>query len=765
MTQPLAAPSALHPGPSSRAPQGPAWLGDLFGGLAAMLVALPSAIAFGLIVFAPVAADQPAAVGAGALAGLLGVVAVGLVAPIFGGTPRLVSGPCAPAAAVLAAYTAALVTVPEGHAAPALPQILLLVSLAALLAGGLQFLYGSLGGGRLIKYVPYQVVAGYLSGVGIYIFLGQVPKALGLPKTADLGSGQAEVTLRNGLLHPSVWSAPALLVAAATVLLMVFAPKVTKVLPAAIIALLGGVGVYLLVGALGSPALLSLDHNPLVIGTVHAAPADVWSGFIVRFQAFRGLQARDWATVLTPALMLSVLLSIDTLKTCVVLDSMTRTRHDSNRELLGQGLGNVAAGICGGIPGAGQMGATLVNLNSGGRTRFSSILEGVFSLLGLLVLGGLIAWVPKAALAGILLVVGVRMVDPHVFKLLKQKSTIVDFAVVAVVAIVANVVDLIAGAGVGVALAIVLFLRDQIRGNVVRRRLFGDQISSKKRRLPAEAEALARDGKKTVVFELQGMLFFGTADQLYSEVVPHLAGVRHVIFDMRRVQGVDFSAVHTLELLASLTRDAGADLSFADLPASLPTGQEVKTYFGDAGLEMQHIRVFAELDDALEWAEEMLLEDAGLRHEGEKPLDLGEVALFSDLPEAAVAALRACATEQSAEAGHTIFCKGARGDEIFLVRRGTVRIVLPLGNGKGFHIASIGRGDFFGDIAFLDRGIRTADAVAQDQTDVYLLSRGEFDRVAAQEPRLSGLVFERLSRAQAERLRRTDHELQILRET
>jgi len=724
----------------------------VFGGLAAMLVAIPSAIAFGLIIVTPLAEKFPEAIPAGALLGILGTAVVGLIAPTFGGTPRLISAPCAPAAAVLAAFTAHVV-----ESARDLNSVLLLIAMAAMVAGALQFAFGALGGGRLIKFVPYQVVAGYLSGVGIYIFLGQLPKALGVPK------------LGPALLHPETWKWPSIAVAGVTVILMVTAPKITKALPAAIIALLGGIATYFVVGWLAKPELLTLalpdgKSNPLVVGVVQASPVDVWNAFVGRLGGVTALDMAVLREAATPAIMLAVLLSIDTLKTCVVLDAVTRTRHDSNRELRGQGLGTLAAGLLGGMPGAGTMGATLVNLNSGGKTRLSSTLEGVFALAALLVLGPAIAWVPKAALAGILLVVAVRMVDLNTLRLLRQKSTVVDFVVVLAVIVVAIGVDLVAGAGVGVALAILLFLRDQIRGNVVRRRLFGDRVFSKKRRPPSEAAVLEREGKRTVVFELQGSLFFGTTDQLYTEVEPHLAGAKVVILDMRRVTGVDFTAAHTLELLEARIHEAGGTLAFADLPANLPTG-DVKSYFAHVGLPMEHLKVFAETDDALEWAEDALLEEAGLGRHGGKPLELGEIELFQGLPDTALSELRGCARERRVEAGGKVFSQGDAGDELFVVRRGTVRIVLGLQSGKSFHLASIGEGDFFGDIAFLDRGIRTADALAEEVADVFVLSRAEFDKVAAEHPRLPGLVFERLSRAQAARLRITDRELQVLRET
>ncbi|MEK6605679.1 MAG: SulP family inorganic anion transporter, partial [Nitrospirota bacterium] len=473
----------------SAAPGGAHRAGEIWGGFAAMLVALPSAIAFGLLIYSPLG---PAYAAVGAMAGILGTIAIGIVASIFGGTPRLISAPCAPAAAVMSTLVLELLThtTAEGGLQP--DHILLLLTLVAVLAGGLQFLFGAIGGGRLIKYIPYPVVAGYLSGVGVLIFLSQVPKLFGLPKGTVLWAG---------LTSPESWKIPSLVVGIATMVVMVLASKITRAVPAPILGLLGGIITYFGLGAT-YPEMLTLSGNSLVIGPISGAGGNIVSAFVERWTAISGLTLADLHLILIPALTLAVLLSIDTLKTCVVIDALTRSRSNSNRELIGQGLGNLASAFTGGMPGAGQMGATLVNINSGGKTRLSSILEGVFALGAFALFGGLVAWVPIAGLAGILIVVAYRMVDPNIFHLLRQKSTIFDFIVVAAVVVTAVAYNLIAAAGVGLGLAILLFLREQIRGSVVRRKSYGNHTFSKKRRLPEETAVLEQKGDQTTICEL-----------------------------------------------------------------------------------------------------------------------------------------------------------------------------------------------------------------------------------------------------------------------
>ena len=460
--------------------QTPSWVGDLWGGLAAMLVALPSSIAFGVLVYT---ALGPEYAGQGALAGILGAAALGLVAPLCGRTGGLITAPCAPAAAVLSALVVELVAGRAGNGLePA--SIFTILALTALLSAGLQILYGAIGGGRLIKFIPYPVVSGYLSGVGVLIALGQLPKLFGLPK------GTA---LIQGLISPEIWKWQGLAVGLVTMTVMVTAPRLTRKVPAVILGLLGGMLAYFVL-AWFSSGLLELQGNTLVIGPIHAS-GSFYAAVAGRATSLFAVDLASIRLILIPALTLSVLLSIDTLKTCVVLDALTRSRHNSDRELIGQGIGNMAAFLVGGMPGAGTMGPTLVNVTSGGRTPRSGVVEGIFVVMAFLLLGRLIAWVPIGALAGILLVIAWRMFDRSMFRLLRYPAGRLDFAVIAGVIFVAVTVDLIAASGVGVALAILLFIRDQIRGSVIRRKRYLNQMSSKTLRL-GEERALLKPARR-----------------------------------------------------------------------------------------------------------------------------------------------------------------------------------------------------------------------------------------------------------------------------
>jgi len=720
--------------------------GDFWGGFAAMLVALPSAIAFGVTIYASLGGSYAAY---GALAGILGATALGLVASAMGGTNRLITAPCAPAAAVLAAF--AIERIQNGMEDPAVVVLLAALGLAA---GVLQVLFGSIGLGRLIKYMPFPVVSGYLSGVGLYIISGQVPKFLGAPTGTHLG---------HALAYPALWDWQGIAVGAVTIFAMLFAPRVTRRVPAAILALLAGVLCYF--GLAFFDATLLDPRNPLVIGPLGSAGG---GGFV---DALRGrwagvgqLGIDDFALLLMPALTLAVLLSIDTLKTCVVLDALTHSRHDSNRELIGQGLGNIASAVVGGMPGAGTMGATLVNMSSGAQTRYSGFIEGVLSLAAFLLLGSLISWVPVAALAAILIVVGVRMIDRHSFAYLKQRSTILDFGVIAAVVITALTVSLIAASGVGIVLAVMLFIREQIGGSIVRRKVLGNQTFSKRIRTHEEMEILTAHGDRAAIIELQGSLFFGTADQLYLSLEPELKVRDFLILDMRRIQTVDVTAAHLLEQVKDMLAERKGFLIFSAIPPALPSGRDMQQYFDQIGLIRQDspVRVFPELDDALEWVEDRIIHEAALQRDEETALELHEVELFAGRKEQTLAELEQCMEKRSVAAGASIFSRGDAGDELFLIRRGAVRIVLPISDRQSHHLGTFGRGAFFGEMAFLDGETRSANALAFADTELYVLSRRAFDKFAEDHKKLGLKLMEGIASVLAKRLRYTNAELRVL---
>lgn len=723
-------------------------MGNIWGGLAAMLVVLPSSVAFGILIFTGLG---PEFAGRGAMAGLLGATALGIVAPFIGRTAALISAPCAPAAAVLSALVAELVARKSDGALNA-GTILSVMALAAFLAALLQFLYGAIGGGRLIKFIPFQVVTGYLSSVGCIIALGQLPKLFGLPKG---------VNLFHGLISPELWKWQGLVVGVVTIAMTVLGPRITKKVPAAIFGLLGGILCYFVLGWF-FPQLMQLRGNSLVIGEIRADGGFI-NALTGQVSSLFHINIVTLKMIIVPALTLSVLLSIDTLKTCVGLDALTRTRHNSDRELMGQGIGNLMSFFVGGMPGAGTMGPTLINLNSGGTSWHSGVFAGVFVLLAMLFLGQMIAWVPIGALAGVLLVIAWRMFDKNIFRLLAEPAGRLDFVVIGGVITTALTVDLIAASGVGIAMAILLFIRDQVKGTVIRRKFHFNQISSKTRRPENEREVLNRCGNQGVFCELQGNLFFGTTDQLYTQLESDFKTARFILLDLRRVQSIDYTAVHLVELIHHQLAERKGQLLFSGMPSAARGQRDFEHYFVQMGLVSKDhgVRICETMDEGLEWIENQILLANGVTNEHqERLLELKDFRLFRQFDDKIIESLSTCVKEMSLkQAGKRVFSQGEKGDEMFLIRKGSVRVLLPLGGGKHHHLATIGQGGFFGELAFLDRDMRSADVESREPTELYVLSRARFDERSRADASMGAQVFARLALAIARRLRATDAEL------
>jgi SulP family sulfate permease len=723
--------------------------GDFWGGLAAMLVALPAAVAFGVTVYVAIGPQYAAF---GALTGILGATALGLIAPTFGGTDRLISAPCAPAAAVLSAFAIELVQ--QGVAAE---TIVLLMTVLGILTGLIQMLIGFLGVGKLIRYIPYPVVSGYLSGVGLIIVGSQIPKFAGAPA----GSGWFDV-----LVSPLLWDWRGLAIGGATVVAMLLAAKVTKAIPATIVGILAGLLTYLGLAS-NDASMLQLAGNPLVVGPLGASAEGYFGLLTNRWFQIGDLRLSQVAALLGSALTLAALLSIDTLKTCVVLDQMTRTRHEPNRELAAQGLGNIVASTIGGMPGAGTMGASLVNLSSGAKTRISGILEGAFALVAALMLGAFVAWIPVATLSGVLIVVGIRMIDTDPLRYLESRSTVLDFLVVLAVVAVALSVGLIAASATGVVLAIILFLREQVGGNVIRRRSLVSQRSSTWYRPEAEMRLLEQKGASGIIFELQGSLFFGTTHHFYVTLEPELRTRDFIILDLQRVQSVDLTAAHTLILIRDMLAERNAVLLLSNVRESLPNGRNLREFLELSGLTGNDspVLIMPTLESAIEWVEDRLLGAIDKPQAASVPLELHEMELFQGRKDDTMVDLEASMERRSWKAGEAIYRRGDPGDELYLIRSGEVRLLVSSGGSTQLHhIATFGRGDFFGGLAFLDHRPRGNEAVAHQDTEMFVLTRDKFNQLAEAHRLTAFIMMSALARTLAIRLRHTDDELTLLQE-
>jgi SulP family sulfate permease len=537
--------------------------GDFYGGLTAAVVALPLALAMGV------------ASGAGPIAGLYGAIFVGLFAALFGGTPAQVSGPTGPMTVVMAAvfthYTSLFPGDPAHGAALAFTVVML---------GGLfQILFGVLKLGRFIELVPHPVISGFMSGIGVIIILLQIGPLLGYPGVSK--------PLAAALAVPGFLSHPqdnAIVLGLVTLLIVYLVPRFTpalnRMLPAPLLALVVGTLVFLVLMPEGATPVLG--EIPKGLPSPHA-PVFVLSLL---------------PDMMKSALMLAVLGTIDSLLTSLVADNITRTYHNPDRELIGQGIGNTVSGIFGGLAGAGATMRTVVNVKAGGRTPISGVLHAVVLLAVVLGAGGLAENIPNAVLAGILVKVGTDIIDWDFLRRLRtapKAGVIIMFSVF----LLTVLVDLITAVALGMVMASLLFMK----------RMTDLQLASitaitepaEESPLSEEESALLRStGGRVLLFHLAGPMSFGAA----KGVARRLANFDQydvLILDLSDVPQIDFTSSRALEDMIVGAKSHNRQVCVVGLRANV-------RYFLTAQGVLKHIaedrlfpRRLAALQTAVEW--------------------------------------------------------------------------------------------------------------------------------------------------------------------
>ena len=491
--------------------------GDLFGGLAAGVVALPLALAFGV------------ASGLGPAAGLYGAIALGIIAALLGGTPVQISGPTGPMTLVVTSLVAAH-TLPSG--AVDLRSLVGVLVLTGLVQVGL----GMARLGAYIRYVPYPVISGFMTGIGVIIILQQLFPLLGVvPPASDPLSIVRQLYLIGGNVR---W--PAVVLSVATVAMVYVFPRLTKVVPASLVALVTLTAVS-----------FALKFDVPVIG-------EIPSGFPkVLLPSF---DLRAVPAMVVPAFELALLGAIDSLLTSLVADNVTRSQHDSNRELVGQGVGNMVAGLLGGLPGAGATMRTVVNVNAGGKTRLSGVVHGLFLVAVLLGLSGLVQYVPRAVLAGLLVTVGIAIIDTRGFAHLRQAPR-ADAFMMLLVLVLTVFADLIVAVIVGLIIASFVLVKkvsdvatQQTVLTPVADEPWADELS-----IPEPIRS------KVLIKHVEGPLFFGFANQ-FRNISRQAELAKLVVLRMDRISYMDQTGAYALEDAVGRLSEAGVRVLLVGLP-------------------------------------------------------------------------------------------------------------------------------------------------------------------------------------------------------
>ncbi len=510
--------------------------GDLFGGVTAAVVALPLALAFGV------------ASGAGPVAGLYGAICVGLFAALFGGTPAQVSGPTGPMTVVMAViltqYTALY---------PDDPARGLALAFTVVMMGGLmQIAFGLFKLGKYINLVPAPVVSGFMSGIGIIIILLQFEPLLGHASLS--GALAAALALPWALTHPV---RDAVVLGVGTLLLVYLWPqRLNRIVPAPLVALaVGGAGLYLFYGG----QVTTRDVEGQIVHFIGQAKiiGDIPTGLPT--PRLPHIEPALLVDMLKSALILAVLGSIDSLLTSLVADNITRSNHESDRELIGQGVGNTVSGLFGGLPGAGATMRTVVNVRAGGLTPLSGAIHALLLLAVALGAGGFVSYVPHAVLAGILIKVGTDIIDWDYLRRLRHAPRAGVVMMLTVLALTVFV-DLITAVGVGMVMASLVFVQrmsDLQLASITAITDPGDEAPLS----AEERDIMKAAGGRILLFHPTGPLSFGAA----KGMVRRLAGFQHydvLVLDLSDVNNIDYSAARAVE---DMIRRASAEGSSVHL--------------------------------------------------------------------------------------------------------------------------------------------------------------------------------------------------------
>jgi len=681
----------------------------------------------------------------GIAAGFSAMFSAGVVYLLLSRNVSPAAAPDSAAALLLAGLVAQIARDPQWSltSPDGITALLALVAACVVLVGLLQVLFGLAGLGHLASFVPQPVLAGFMNGVALLIVVSQLAPLLGLAAWPSLAN----------LTDPGVWSQiqpMALVLGLVTASSVWFSQRRWPRVPAALIALWVGSALYVLLAALIPGMALGPTVGALTARTIlpNALAPLAQAGTLELLQ-------RHAAGVVVTAFVLAVVLSLESLLAANAIDQIAQTRHSSRRELLAQGVANIVGGALGGIP----VGLSLTRaLTTEGRSTCSRTAIAVSTaVLAMIFTVGApwIAMVPTAVLAGIMLTIAVAVMDQWTRQLLVQfrrgdrsRELRQSLVVVLVVCAIIVLLGFSAGVAAGMLISMVLFI-NSMNQSLVRGRFLASQRPSR-RIYAVQQEQLLRPARNNItVLELDGALFFGSAKRLGDEVDRTAFNCRFLILDMQRVSMMDASGAVLLQQLWQRLEQRGVRLLLAGVSADNAHGLRLQAYgcFRGAG----RADWWPDLDRATEMAERVLLQESGVA-EPQAKVALSQTFLMRGLSQEQQACLSQVMVAQQLVAGEFLFRQGDAGDRLYVLTQGSITIVAATA-AQSQRFVSYSPGVMLGEIAMLDGGGRTADALADDAVEVYVLTRQALDALAQQHPDMGQQLLRNMALNLAERLR------------
>ena len=728
-------------------PKTPNVRGEFFGALSAAIITLPMAIGYGVIAFAPLGKEFfPTA----ALMGLNAAIIGGFLAALLGGTPAQISGPKAPLTLIVASVVVILVS--GSHLSPQLasnPSVVVGLTMVSVLIGGVtQVLFGFFKLGNVVKYVPHPVVAGFMNGIALLLIWKQLPALFGLP---------AGISLKEILTDAAIVNPVSVLTGLVTVTAIFLSRAFIKRVPSLLFGFLCGTAVYTVIGL-----VLKSPLQPPAIGILHASiPSPV--AFLDVFRLLPGIISPELISDLVVyGVVLGLIGSMESLFSSVVMDSLNSKRHDSNRELVGQGVGNIIASFFGTLFTAASIPRSVANYRAGARNRISGMFCSFLLLIIFLTMAPLIGRIPLSVFSGIIIAVGINLFDRSTIRLMKslprpsayRKDIVITLVVNISVAAITVSANLVTAVIIGMAISTGYFVT-KMGTSIVRRQYPGSRVSSNRVRVFDHSQYLKENGDAIRVFELQGPIFFGSADRLSHVIESEIPGIRYCILDMKHVNEIDSTGANILIRLARSVEKRNKWLLISHMNKDNSLWGFLEAIGAAGAIPVENF--FVDTDMALEWAEGELLK--GFATQGEtvqgrvetqdilKGLSTDELEIFkSKLHRMAYAK------------GEYIIKEGQTACDLFLLTLGEVCVGLSLpSSNRKKRLFTYSAGTIFGEIALLDGKPRSADVWAEDHCEVHRLSQSDFQLLCHDFPHVAAKFLTNVALVLSQRLRvRTD---------
>ncbi len=695
---------------------------DAGAGISAAFVLVAMMLPLGLIAYAPLGEF---AVEAGLRAALAAAIFGNLTAVVLNGALLPNEVPRASSVFLFSAFILRLAGDAALRSSPSqgVVEILFLAALCLALTGVIQVVFGALRLGNIARFVPYPVVAGLMTGLAISLVIYELPEVLG---THGGGGGADEHHGVNG------WT---LLVGIVTIVAFVLVRRRWPSLPSKLIGLAAGTAVAFVI-----TVAVHGDVGPRVpfLGKV-PAPDALFPALSAEGVA---LALRFGYDLVITSFAIAVVGSLDSLLAAVgEADGPLDTAHHPNRLLVALGCGNLVSSLFGGVPVAYSSHHVFARHHVDKGKLVASFATTATLVLLLLYGAPLLQLIPVAALSAMMLVIAVGLIDRWAGSTIDRvrrgqydSELIVNIALVILVATVTIVFGLVAAVITGLILSMGLFLAVMNR-SLIRSVRTGATHGSRRVYPPEQASLLRVEGHLIKVIEVDGAIFFGTADRLGFEALRAAKGARYLILDLRRVTMIDASGALVLQKLQRLLREDGVTLLLAHISATSRLGRAIR----GAGVFVQrhHDDWFGDTDRALEWAERQLLEHAQAAA-SDRELAIGEFALFAGLAPSELEFMKPYLDRQLFPAQAALYHEGQLGDRLYLLARGAVSIVTedPEAKGRRRRVVTLAPGVIFGESAMIEGGTRSVTAVAEGEVVTYSLSRSNLERIHARDPDL-----------------------------